>query len=53
MDQANENDKRCYNMECDYSMKPHYHVMTNNGSYVRFIVDKPKYSKEINNADTR
>lgn len=39
--------KECYNRDCAFHpspdvFKPHIHVMTNNGSYVKFIVPKPK-----------
>ena len=35
----------CYDDNCLHNvpyMRPHYHVMTNDGGYVRFIVEKPK-----------
>ena len=43
-------DKICYNEKCEYNlpmMRPHVHTMTNNGGYVRFIVEKAKQSAEI------
>lgn len=37
-------DKMCYEPECQYNpgglIRPHYHVHTANGSYVKYIVDK-------------
>lgn len=50
-----ENDKQCLDMGCEYHpsgyQRPHIHVMTNNGSYVRFIIEKPK-ERSDHNADT-
>jgi hypothetical protein len=45
----------CRDSECSYGMKKHYHVNTSNGSYVRFIVEKPKEIVDRSNdhADTR
>lgn len=57
MQNKNE-DKICYADVCEYNQpvhRPHTHTMTNNGSYVRFIVEKPKTDKirSISDADTR
>lgn len=41
MQSKNESD-RCYDDQCDYAMRPHYHVRTNNGTYIKYIVEKPK-----------
>ena len=41
----------CNNPDCEYNpgfICPHYHVQTNNGNYVKYIVEKPKPIKEIN-----
>jgi hypothetical protein len=42
----NRNDgSECYDADCDHNyggIRPHVHVMTNDGSYVKFIVPKPK-----------
>lgn len=51
-------DKICYADVCEYNQplhRPHIHTMTNNGGYVRFIVEKPKHSeiRSITDADTR
>ena len=49
----------CYSQDCEYNspyLRAHKHVRTPDGSYVKFIVEKPKYSteiKEITDADTR
>jgi len=48
----------CYSQDCEYNypyMRAHTHVRTPDGTYVKFIVEKPKYSeiKEITDADTR
>ena len=32
----------CYDPDCDHAMRMHYHVRTNDGSYVKFIVEKPQ-----------
>jgi hypothetical protein len=50
MQRAND-DKRCYETECRYFDRPHYHVLTPNGSYVRYIIEK--VNKEQDNAYTR
>jgi len=34
----------CYDQYCRHAGKSHYHVMTNDGGYVKFIVEKPKKS---------
>jgi len=39
--------KECYDSECSFHLapdvfKPHIHVVTSNGSYVKFIFPKPK-----------
>lgn len=34
--------KQCVDPKCDYAMKAHWHVRTNDGVYVKFIVEKPK-----------
>ena len=43
---ANPNENReCHDAKCDYNfpyMRPHQHVLTNNGTYIKFIVEKPK-----------
>lgn len=50
--------KPCESTECDYNipfMRPHVHVRTPDGTYVKFIVDKPKTRviKEYVYADPR
>jgi hypothetical protein len=48
----------CHDLQCEYNLpaiRPHTHVMTNNGGYVRFIIDKPKTTdkiRSITDADT-
>lgn len=37
----NEN-KYCHDPECPYGEKQHIHVITNNGNYVKFIVENKK-----------
>lgn len=49
-DDKGKDDKLCWNGECPYQ-KPHEHVTTNNGSYIKYIVEPPKI-KEQDNADT-
>lgn len=42
--------KPCLNPKCDYNIpviRPHIHVITSNGSYIRYIIEKPKL--KINN----
>lgn len=55
--QNRKDDKICYKDVCEYNSpihRPHIHVMTNNGSYVKFIVEKPKMDiRSITDADTR
>ena len=54
-DQSDAN-KQCYDKDCEHNspyMRPHAHVRTINGVYVRFIVDKPKPIRSISDADTR
>ena len=31
----------CYDDECPYQ-KPHRHVYTSNGDYIKYIIEKPK-----------
>ena len=53
--QSKSEDKICYSENCQYNqplMRPHTHTMTNNGGYVRFIVEKPKEIRSITDADT-
>lgn len=41
----NESSNVCYEKECQFNypyQRPHYHVVTNNGTYVKYIVEKPK-----------
>jgi hypothetical protein len=49
--------KICYADVCEYNSpvhRPHIHVMTNNGGYVKFIIEKPKMElRSITDADTR
>jgi hypothetical protein len=48
MQNPNEN-KKCENENCMYHqpyMRPHYHVKTNDGIYVRYIVEKPKIKEK-------
>lgn len=37
----NRKDGKCHNEECEHFPREHRHVMTNNGAYVKFIVEKP------------
>lgn len=52
---ANPNaDKICRDEKCEYNypfMKPHYHVQTNDGGYVRYIVEKTKVKEYHVNID--
>jgi hypothetical protein len=48
MQRAKENNI-CLDMGCRFHGKMHYHVKTNDGSYVRFIVE----NRSNNHADTR
>lgn len=44
MQSQNEN-KQCMKEDCEYNypyIRPHYHVVTVNGSYVKFIVERVK-----------
>jgi hypothetical protein len=41
MDGRNAN-KVCQDPECRYGDRQHFHILTNSGSYVRFVVEKPK-----------
>ena len=43
-------DKMCYDEECIFKKRPHEHVVTNNGGYIRYIEDK---LKENDNANSR
>ena len=52
MENKNTEDSECFLEDCTY-MRPHRHVHTAYGSYVKFIVDKPDYRKEIKNASPR
>ena len=38
--QNKKEDKECYDECCPY-LRPHRHVITNNGCYIDYIVDKP------------
>lgn len=52
--QNRKDDKICYKDVCEFNSpihRPHTHVMTNNGGYVRFIVEKPKPTRSISDAD--
>lgn len=57
--QSRNEDSICRADVCEYNQpvhRLHTHVLTNNGSYVRFIVEKPKQNAEIrsiSDADTR
>jgi hypothetical protein len=46
-------DELCWVDECTYK-KPHKHIRTNDGSYVKYIIEKPKANanKENYDADT-
>lgn len=46
-------DDLCWVDECPYQ-KPHKHISTNNGSYVKYIIEKPKQKadKEQYDANT-
>lgn len=33
-------DKHCYNDNCPFQ-RPHTHVVTNNGTYIKYIIEKP------------
>lgn len=50
-------DKVCHADSCEYNSpvhRPHIHVLTANGSYVKFIIEKPKHAeiRSITDADT-
>lgn len=47
--QKQKEDDVCRSHDCRYGPKEHYHVVTSNGSYVKFIVRK----RSLENADTR
>ena len=50
MEKRNLAEDKCLNPECIYNIpyiKPHKHIRTPYGYYVRFIVDKPK--KKVHN----
>lgn len=41
--QNKREDSVCYNMDCNFNqpfLRPHRHYMTNDGSYVRYVVEK-------------
>jgi hypothetical protein len=45
----------CHDLQCEYNLpavRPHQHVMTNNGGYVKFIIEKPKLTRVIPNINT-
>lgn len=31
----------CYSTECPYK-KPHRHIQTNNGEYIKYIIENPR-----------
>lgn len=35
---------QCWDKDCTYQ-KPHFHIHTPNGSYVKYIIEKPKERK--------
>lgn len=39
---SKKEDNICTDGDCYYGIKKHYHIVTSNGAYVRFIVEKPK-----------
>ena len=45
--------KECYDQECEYRERRHYHVLTNDGSYIKYIVEPFRPMKEYSDADTR
>ncbi len=49
--QSKNEDNLCWVDECQYQ-KPHKHIRTNDGSYVKYIIEKPKANKEQYDADT-
>lgn len=57
MQNKNKGDKNklCLNEDCEYNpgiIRPHVHIMTNDGSYVKFIYEKPKNKlRSITDAD--
>jgi hypothetical protein len=34
--------KMCHDENCRHMDRQHFHVLTNSGNYVKFIVEKPK-----------
>ena len=56
MQNKRDDKDQCYSPDCRHNIpyiKPHYHVITPDGGYVKFIVSKPKSVKEYDDADTR
>ncbi len=45
-----DKDENCYENDCPYK-KPHKHIRTIHGNYIKYIIEKPTY-KEIDHADT-
>jgi hypothetical protein len=52
MENRNIEDNECHLDNCTY-MKPHRHVHTAYGIYVKYLVEKPDYRKEIKDANPR
>ena len=48
---ASNSPDRCYDSECMYSLRAHKHVRTNDGEYIKYIIDRPVY-KESEDAYT-
>lgn len=51
MQKVSDKDKLCNDNTCEYGLppvgRPHYHVRTNDGGYIRYIVEKPKEPKFV------
>jgi hypothetical protein len=50
MQNQNSETSECTNDDCPY-MKPHKHVVTSHGDYIKYIIEKPKH-REIHDADS-
>ncbi len=52
-----KDEKECFDRDCQFILRRHVHVNTNNGSYIKYIDDKPKQAGIIDRsndyADTR
>lgn len=49
--QNRKEDNFCTDSDCYYGVKKHKHIVTSNGSYVKFIVEKAPHSSNPRNQD--